>query len=108
MDTAGNTATCTFVITVVDNTPPAFAGCPSNMTVFTGANATTCNAPATWTAPTATDNCGTPTVTVNHASGSIFSIGTTTVTYTAMDAAGNTATCTFVVTVVDNTPLALS
>ncbi|MBK8470776.1 MAG: HYR domain-containing protein [Sphingobacteriales bacterium] len=36
-----------------------------------------------------------------HASGSTFALGTTTVTYTATDAAGNVSTCSFTVTVTD-------
>ena len=42
---------------------------------------------------------GNITVTFNRVSGSTFVIGTTTVTATAKDAAGNTATCTFTITV---------
>ncbi|MGA2603152.1 MAG: HYR domain-containing protein [Verrucomicrobiia bacterium] len=50
--------------------------------------------------PTATDNCSvTATVTCVPASGSIFPLGTTPVVCTAVDAAGNTASCTFSVTV---------
>ncbi|MCC6840665.1 MAG: HYR domain-containing protein, partial [Flavobacteriales bacterium] len=37
-------------------------------------------------------------------SGDTFPLGTTTVTYTATDAAGNTSICSFTVTVTDNTP----
>ena len=48
-----------------------------------------------WTAPTATDNSGTQTLTSDYNPGDSFPIGTTTVTYTSTDAAGNTATCSF-------------
>ncbi|HET9530133.1 MAG TPA: HYR domain-containing protein [Blastocatellia bacterium] len=41
---------------------------------------------------------------VNPPSGSVFPVGTTTVTAVATDAAGNISTCTFTVTVVDTTP----
>jgi ELWxxDGT repeat protein len=74
---------------------PTIAGCPSNINLTTTAASST----ATWTAPTATDNCGTPTLTSNFNSGVIFPIGSTTVTYTARDGANNTSTCNFVVTV---------
>jgi len=58
----------------------------------------------------ATDNCGFATVTyeltgatvgsgMDSASGQTFNIGTTTVTYTATDGAGNTSTCSSSVTV---------
>src|SRR4030095_13075907 len=48
------------------------------------------------------DNCPGTTVSYSPVSGSTFAIGTTTVTATATDAAGNTPTCTFTVTVNDN------
>jgi hypothetical protein len=54
-------------------------------------------------AVTATDNCSVPTVINSPPSGSVFPVGTTTVTATATDAAGNTSTCTFKVTVKDVT-----
>ena len=54
----------------------------------------------TWTEPTATDNSGTtPTVTQSHRPGDSFPVGTTTVTYTFTDMAGNQAQCSFTVTV---------
>lgn len=53
---------------------------------------------------TATDDTdGAVPVTVDVASGSVFPLGTTTVTATATDAAGNMASDTFTVTVVDTT-----
>src|SRR6185503_12292687 len=48
---------------------------------------------------TASDNCPGVTVVCTPASGSCFPVGTTTVTCTATDASGNTATCSFTVTV---------
>ena len=63
----------------------------------------TCSQTATWTAPTATDNCGISTFTSNYNSGAAFPVGSTTVTYTATDVNGNVSTCSFTVTVVDNT-----
>jgi hypothetical protein len=81
-----------------DVTAPVIANCPANVTVTAAVGAI--NAIAQWTAPTATDNCaGTPTLTSSQASGTNFPIGSTTVTYTAKDAANNTAICTFTVTV---------
>ena len=52
-----------------------------------------------WTAPTATDNSGTQTLTSTHNPGDSFPVGTTTVTYTSTDGSGNTVTCTFSVDV---------
>jgi hypothetical protein len=104
-DGNGNTATQTQIVVITDNTAPVVSGCPSNISINTGAGSTTCNGTATWTAPTATDNCTTPvTVTSTHNSGDAFPVGSTTVTYTFKDAALNTSICSFTVTVVDDTP----
>ena len=54
----------------------------------------------TWPAPTATDDRSTPTITVSHPSGTLFPIGMTTVTITALDAEGLTDVHTFQVTVI--------
>ena len=80
-----------------DTIPPKFTTCPQNITTTT---ATDC-APATWTTPTATDNCSTPSVktTSTRLSGACFPLGTTAVVYTASDSARNTATCSFSITV---------
>ncbi len=78
-----------------DVTPPVIANCPANIALQTS---TTC-ATATWTAPTATDNCSTPSVSSTFASGTCFPVGTTTVVYTARDAANNASTCSFNVVV---------
>ena len=50
--------------------------------------------PVTWTAPTAIDNCGGAQVTSSHISGTFFAEGTTTITFTAVDNCGLTATAT--------------
>ena len=93
-DGCGNTSTCSFNVIVLDNQNPVVS-CPANISVSsTGAN---CNAAVTYNV-TATDNCS-ATVTTNPASGSVFQVGTSTVTATATDPSGNTATCSFTVTV---------
>ncbi len=93
-DSAGNTATSTFTVTVRDTTAPVIAA-HSNITV-TSATATA----VTFTAPTATDIVdGAAPAVCTPASSSTFALGTTTVTCTKTDAAGNTATSTFTVTV---------
>jgi hypothetical protein len=89
---------CTFTITVVDTQPPSIT-CPANVTAVT---AITCP-PSTSTvvnfaAPTASDNCPGVVTVCNPPSGSMLPVGTTTVTCTATDVAGNTATCSFSVT----------
>lgn len=52
-----------------------------------------------WTEPIASDNSGIYTMTSSHRSGTDFLLGTTLVTYTLVDEAGNTATLSFTVTV---------
>ena len=106
-DVSNNTTFCSFTVTVVDNTRPLIANCPANVSVNTGASRTTCDQTATWTEPTATDNC-TPSASLvrtrSHAPGATFPVGTTAVTYTFTDAAGNVSlACTFNVVVTDNT-----
>jgi HYR domain/Secretion system C-terminal sorting domain/Concanavalin A-like lectin/glucanases superfamily len=88
---------CTFTVRVNDVQPPVVT-CPANIT--TGNTTGLCGAVVNFS-PTATDNCPGVTVSSVPASGSVFPVGTTTVTSTATDGAGNTATCSFTVTVTD-------
>jgi hypothetical protein len=76
-----------------DITPPTITSCPANISLISPTTI------ASWTAPTAADNCGTPTLSSNFQSGASFPMGTTSIIYTARDAANNTTTCTFTVTV---------
>jgi hypothetical protein len=95
-DAYNNTGTATQTVTVIDNTQPVIS-CPSNITVESSCPS---GAIATWTPPVGTDNCAsTTTRTAGPAPGSVFPIGTTTVTYTVTDASNNTASCSFTVTV---------
>ena len=96
---AGNTTTTTTTLTVADQTAPVIS-CPSDIEVFLPANSPDTSMAVTYPAATATDNCSTSlTITYSHASGSVFPVGTTAVTVTATDAAGNHSECTFNVTV---------
>jgi hypothetical protein len=96
---AGNTATVTTTLTVADQTAPVIS-CPSNIEVFLPANSADTSMVVNYPAATATDNCSaSPTITYSHPSGSVFPVGTTTVTATATDAAGNHSECTFTITV---------
>src|SRR5690606_28768995 len=100
-DGGGNVVTCSFNVTVVDNSKPVFTSCPTDITL--GADGL-CEAIVNWTEPVATDNCAGVSTSRSHAPGSVFPLGTTTVTYTATDAAGNIETCSFDVKVIDDTP----
>jgi len=101
-DGNGNTSTATQTVIVDDVTAPVIAGTPENIIVAAGAD---CKATVNYTAPTATDNCGTATLTSTHNYGASFALGITTVTYTATDAAGNKTTSSFTVTVENATPV---
>ncbi|MEO7080257.1 MAG: HYR domain-containing protein, partial [Flavobacteriales bacterium] len=103
MDNAGNTNTCTQHVTVTDISPPTLS-CPPPVQVATnnGCTATGVNLGN----PVAADNCD--MISLTNDAPNAFSLGTTTVTWTASDISGNTATCTQIVTVTDETgPIAL-
>ncbi|PCJ27236.1 MAG: hypothetical protein COA97_04540, partial [Flavobacteriales bacterium] len=99
-DAIGNTATCSFTVTVNDTENPTIS-CPGNITVSNDVG--TCGATVNYATPSGLDNCPAPitTITAGQASGTVFPVGTTTVTYLVTDASGNTATCSFTVTVND-------
>ena len=98
-DAANNVATATQQVTVTDNEQPVL-NVPTALVA--AATATECGTVLTF-APAATDNCGGVTVVSSPASGSFFAVGTSTVTVTATDLAGNVRTETFGVTVNDQT-----
>lgn len=98
-DAAGNTASGSFIVTVNDTEKPVIAGMPSNAAVSNDAGI--CGAKVIWTAPSAADNCPGVVLTSTHQPGFVFPVGTTTVTYTATDAYGNTTSASFTVTVAD-------
>ncbi len=95
-DNTHNTSV-TFTVTVLDNTAPAFAG----VTDITEISADICGKVITFMEPAATDNssCITVTRVKGLSSGDLFPIGTTQQVYVARDAAGNTDTTRFVITV---------
>lgn len=89
----------TAAVTVHDTTPPVIAA-QDNLTIEATSAA---GASVTFT-PSANDLIDGPVaVSASPLSGSTFALGTNTVTLTATDAAGNTATNTFTVTVHDTT-----
>ncbi len=107
IDLFGCSATSSnIVVNATDNVAPTIT-CPANITVNTvDAN----GASATYTTPTATDNCSSVAVSriAGLVSGSTFPIGVNTVTYRATDAAGNSSECSFTVTVVGIAPAIVS
>lgn len=103
---ASTSAAATVSITVNDTIAPVI-NAPANVTVNTGAGTTTCGAIVTEAqlgTATATDNAGSVSIERSGVpAGKVFPVGTTTVTYTATDDAGNSLTATQTVTVIDNT-----
>lgn len=104
------TATCAFTVTVTDMERPNIV-CPPNAVRSTDQGQ--CSATVAYATPTASDNCAMPTGQPVWVSGgntptsnggnqvSVFPKGTTTVTWRATDAAGQTKTCTFRIIVND-------
>src|SRR5690606_24483021 len=91
-------AQCSFDVTVNDSELPTIA-CPANITAANDPGV--CGATVNYVTPVGADNCpGAVTAMIaGQASGTVFPIGTTTVTYEVTDASGNTAQCSFDVTV---------
>ncbi|MEO6039529.1 MAG: hypothetical protein ABIQ93_14035, partial [Saprospiraceae bacterium] len=102
-DASNNMSTCTVTYTVVDNTAPVLT-CPGPVTVQCAGDVP---APNTALVTAVSDNCaGMVTVTfVGDVTtpGSCANRFTVTRTYRATDVCGNSATCTQVITVFDNT-----
>ncbi|MCB0763787.1 MAG: HYR domain-containing protein, partial [Flavobacteriales bacterium] len=98
VDLNGNASTCSFVITVIDAEQPTIQ-CPNDLEVH--APAGSCGAVVVYSTPTGNDNCIGSVVahTDGPSSGSEFPVGNTTVTHRITDSAGNTAECSFVVSV---------
>ncbi len=97
-DAHNNSATCSHLIAVYDNTPPNFTSAPPNLTVQ-------CNSVPPPATLTATDNCGSA-VTVSY-NGQTITPGpctdayTITRTWTATDNCNNTKTISQTISVVD-------
>lgn len=99
-DAAGNFSTDVQTITVADGTAPTLT-VPADITAFLPLNSTATSVAVNFAA-TASDNCGTVNISYSTAPGSLFPVGTTTVTVTATDAVGNQTTGQFNVTVLYN------
>ncbi len=97
-DDAGNTAVCSFIVTVIDTEGPSFS-CPADITLNTDPGE--CGATVIYAIPVAVDNCSNTTVSQVSGlpSGSFFPVGSTAQTFQATDASGNTTSCNFIVTV---------
>ena len=103
-DGTGNETTKDVVFTVEDRTAPVIH-CPSNIT--TNTDPAMCSAVVAPGTATATDNCdSTPTITGTRSDNKPltdpYPKGTTTITWTATDDAGNHSSCSQTVTVEDH------
>jgi ELWxxDGT repeat protein len=97
-DIRGNTAQCSFQVTVRDTSAPIVT-CPASISLDATGPA---GSLVTYDAARATDAVTpTPELTYSHPSESVFPIGRTEVTVTARDAAGNQAQCRFNVSVLE-------
>ena len=99
-DMSGNTASCSYTITVLDNQTPLII-CPENVELPTEEGI--CEAVATYAQPAAADNCsGVVTELIGgFDSGESFPTGTTVVSYSVSDVVGLSSMCDFTVTVID-------
>ncbi len=113
-DASNNSATCSFTVTVTDNQAPTLSACPSPSSSYMSSLGLN-YAILSFTAPTATDNCSSATLTwtasgatpssgTGNISNAHFPVGNTVVTYQAVDASGNISTCQFTVIVNPNFP----
>jgi hypothetical protein len=105
----GQSESCVFEITVNDKEAPGIS-CDGLSTTL-GNDVGKCSAVYEYVAPLATDNCPGP-VTARTAGpqyeGEPYPVGSTTTTFEAADASGNTNSCSFTVVVEDREPPFLS
>ena len=94
------TSICSFTVTVTDNEKPKIT---CNAPIVANNTPGVCGAAVSYTV-ISSDNCPGKVVTqtAGLASGSVFPIGVTMNSFLVTDASGNTATCSFTVTVNDN------
>lgn len=98
-DVYGGTRTCNFNVVVRDVEPPSIVSALPDLVV--PAEVAQCGAHVAYSA-SAIDNCSGATVLFTPTNGSLFPLGLSTVTYQAVDGAGNTnAPASFTVRVVD-------
>jgi len=103
-DAAGNSATNTRTVVVVDTTPPVITQCATAQTLMAGTNCTAV-LPDFTGGLTATDACsGIVHITQLPPPGSVLPLGTNVVTFYVDDGNGNTNLCTAPVTVLAGLP----
>jgi hypothetical protein len=98
-DTNGLIASTTALVTVVDDTPPAFLSCATNRSLSAGTNCLL-TLPDLTGELSVTDVC-VFTLSQDPAPGTALSLGEHVITFTASDASSNASTCTMTLTVID-------
>lgn len=98
-DAEGNSSSRSFDVVVTDNIKPQITNVPG--TIVQANDPGQCGANVSWSLPQESDNCGVLSFTSSHNPGDFFTVGTTTVSYTATDAAGNQSVASFEVRVED-------
>ncbi len=106
-DGHGNAATCSLVVTLKDVVAPLIT-CPANQIVV--ANGSCGGTVGVRSPASSSDNCGSPAVTQSPAASTVLSghNDMEIVALTASDGHGNAASCSFTVTLKDQTPPALN
>ncbi|MDC8002662.1 HYR domain-containing protein [Aureisphaera galaxeae] len=99
MNASGLTTQCTAVVTVEDTLPPT-VNC-QDITVILDASGNASILPSDVDAGSS-DNCGIASSSLDISSFSCADVGTNTITLSVMDVNGNTASCTAMVTVLDD------
>lgn len=103
-DQGGNTATCTATLTLKDNIVPVITTCPPSRNVNTVLNTCSGIVPNLLPELIWSDNCPLAVIAQSPVAGTSFGTknnDTQLVTFTVTDAAGNTATCSAVLTLKD-------
>jgi hypothetical protein len=100
-DDKGASNSCVASVVALDVVPPVIT-CPGD--IVQAASPGNCSALVTYPVPVATDDCPGVTVFCSPPSGSSFPVGVTKVNCVATDASGNTAACSFFVTVTGDVP----
>lgn len=81
----------TMLVKLFDKKKPQIQNCPGKVTSYISIPG--CLGTATWTPPTAIDDCGLDTIIGDFSPGDTFAIGQTDVVYRAYDLAGNYDSC---------------
>jgi len=102
-DDSGNTGTDSQNVTVVDTTPPTIVAPPAIVKECTSPTGT----PVALGTPFTDDICW-ATVNVSNNAPALFPLGTTSVTWTAMDGSSNSSSAGQLVTIQDTTPPTLA